>query len=485
MNIVSINHQLFMHLLRGGGLAAKIRIFFINQKEERKWIEALDRFFSSTDDYTRIIFAQDVTRMLLRHHNIDYLQTVRDAVTELELQRKMNYKKQTEHTVHTLYLYFLGIWIFDRSSAFRKIYSEWVRQEEASEEFYSRFSFQWLYASLLHDIGYLFENLDDSTQESRKILDDLLSVDNPATLKRHFPYVADEICEKTAGFLLKTVEQWKQDMALPFYGDKGQPRDLINELDKAPWLPAVSEGKLSPYIHDAMSSRWGKKPAGLSSERFTGRALLEYALWVAHHGYSDDPPVVDHGFASGFLLFQLSSLRYWIVAEVGRLNPELKSELSGANASDRFPGFTYKYESLIEGIAIGCHAAAAHNIIEKTGQLSEELPYRLNDGAVLFLGALSDELQRWQRPPVGSDHLRKPFNYHMISEVDIYLEELEPMFAGYVGIGCQNGIVAKKLVDAVRQRIHEEKCAFFSFRGAAGEYELELRTIELISRIAP
>ena len=174
----SINDQLWIHFLRGGGLASIIR----NRPSGTDWKNNLYRFFTTTDDFNRILEAHDLAKIVLRQYNMEYLVPLRDLVTQMELQRVPVYDKQTDHTIHTIYLYLLGIWFFDNSAEFRKIYTEIESKSNYNERFTpENFNIQWIFAGLMHDIGYLFDNMALETAMFRREIDKLVILDDRNT----------------------------------------------------------------------------------------------------------------------------------------------------------------------------------------------------------------------------------------------------------------------------------------------------------------
>jgi hypothetical protein len=148
-----INQTLLRHIGTGGGAAYVLREQVTGNDNE--FIDHIGNLFSARSDIRRIFKAQAVARPILMTHDFNDIMVLREKVAEQELRRLITYTKQRDHTAHTVYLYLLGIWFFDHASAVKNAIIKRVggTEKEACEWFL----FQWMFASLLHDIGYAFK----------------------------------------------------------------------------------------------------------------------------------------------------------------------------------------------------------------------------------------------------------------------------------------------------------------------------------------
>ena len=69
---------------------------------------------TARSDIVRLSAAQDAARLILSLNDLEDLIHIRDVVAKQEQLRQIQYKNQQDHTVHTVYLYLLGIWLYDQ-----------------------------------------------------------------------------------------------------------------------------------------------------------------------------------------------------------------------------------------------------------------------------------------------------------------------------------------------------------------------------------
>ena len=140
-----IEEQIYYHFARGGGLAAQIRNYF-HHNQYFEWLNDLRSFFNAKMDIEKIIAARHISEMLLSRHHMQYLVPLIDIVAELELKRLTNYHKQSDHTVHCLYLYLLGVTIFDNSKAIQDKYIKLhlAKSSLTEPKLRSGFSISWI-----------------------------------------------------------------------------------------------------------------------------------------------------------------------------------------------------------------------------------------------------------------------------------------------------------------------------------------------------
>lgn len=120
------------------------------------------RFLTSTMDSARVYYANRCSQALLKKEDVDDAVHFRDGVLRKEMHGRIAYAKQRDHTAHTLNNYLLGWWIFEESGLVRDAFSEAFqarsgRKIASPKTMRSRFNAVWIWASLLHDVGYLLE----------------------------------------------------------------------------------------------------------------------------------------------------------------------------------------------------------------------------------------------------------------------------------------------------------------------------------------
>ena len=124
----------------------------------------LRRFLTATMDEIRIIASSRVALEILKTIGIADSAKFREAVLRRELLGTIAYEKQRDHSSHTLYNYLLGWYFFSRCDRLKDaLIGEFAKRAvphatlEPFQDNNKYFGCVWQYASLLHDIGYMFE----------------------------------------------------------------------------------------------------------------------------------------------------------------------------------------------------------------------------------------------------------------------------------------------------------------------------------------
>jgi len=408
-----INETLLRHLVTSGGAASRLRA---DAEDLRIYDMAtqVESFFCARSDVRRLQRAQEVANTILQVNDFQDALELRAIVARQELRRLINYRKQKDHTAHTVYLYLLGLWFFDNLPSVRAA----VRRESGSateQHLCHWFLFQWLYASLLHDVGYAFYDLSDDTLDDRQSIDNMLSFEwleallTPGTTRSLRRATA---ASGTLAALKAVHNRW--DSA---YGQKMRPptasyrrgacREVLDRLACAPWLGDIESDWAGKDIFDVLTIG-------------SGADLRAYAYSVAKSGYTGSGEgCVDHAVASGLLLFQYTSYWYW-----------LAKELSGdASAYKDFTGSNnYDARQMKRQILSACRATAYHNVQANVPGASEILKcITLESQPILYLAMVCDELQTWDRYPAGDDLL---VNFAVVAAGSLEGEDLELSCSG-------------------------------------------------------
>jgi hypothetical protein len=395
-----INGTLLRHLGTGGGVASILR-------KTDHLVAKVDHFLEARTDIRRLFRAQEVARAILVRNDLQDLMKIRDVVAKQELRRLIRYGKQKDHTAHTVYLYLLGIWLFDHLESFRAAFAASVRSS-SPEEVQRIFLFQWPYASLLHDIGYAFHELSEDTREDRGLIDSIYSSD---WLLAQRP-AAGAACQTA---LKKAHSAWLSSFEanMPTATKNLAPktyRDVLRRLAYAPWTWDLEVDWKDRDVFDVLSS-----PVGSDNE------LRKYAYEVAGSGYgAGGGECVDHAVASGLLLFQYTSYWYWIMKW-------LKDNDGGAYDEARM-GFPYDAGNVAGSIRSACRAAAYHNVQPRVAAAASIIPrLTLSAEPLMFLAIVCDELQIWDRFPAGDRDLS---DYEKFARTSVESEDLVLTFEG-------------------------------------------------------
>lgn len=408
-----INGTLLRHLATASGAAYTLRHL------RPQLLREAHAFVSARSDVKRLDAGQLLASEILRKNNLDDLILLRDIVARQELRRQINYLKQKDHTAHTVYLYLLGLWLYDNLPEFQHCFAmkhnikrwEFLLQtpdgEVLADRLDAEFLFQWVYASLLHDIGYVFFDLSSESAADRQEINDLFSWKSVRSLY-------GELCEEEESALLDAHGEWHRRHSkvhtLTSFAE-GAFAEILEFLADAPWL-----GDLLPSLA-------GKDLLAVL-ELNQSPLLRNYAFEVARTGYDVKPDAgngcVDHAVASGLFLLRYTTFWYWLMNHVRNNAPSALLSLSD--------GFDYKVENLQESIIPACRAVAFHNIRPTVPCGGEIIPLlTLEDEPLTFLSILCDELQIWDRSPAGRADLA---NYRQYARSALDGSEIEIMCIG-------------------------------------------------------
>jgi hypothetical protein len=404
--ISDINGTLLRHLATGAGAAYRLRI------DCPKLREVVASFFQTRTDIKRLTAAQEVAKeILLRNDHQDMLE-IRDIVAKQELRRQIRYGNQQDHTAHTVYLYLLGLWLYDNLPQITTAIAEQYRITEGIDSTNQHwdpdvwFLQQWSFASLLHDVGYAFHTLDVDTREDRKQIDSVYSL---AWVRRQYSnlsQVANDALAQAFAAWSNAYEKVMRPGTASYANDAFV--EVIERLAQAPWLGDLTAELGGKDIFDVLdASNWG---------------LREYTREVATNGYGGKGPCVDHAVASGLFLFQYSSFWYWLMKYV-------HDNTSEAIYRELIQGFNYNPIFVGNALPVACRAVAFHNIQPRVGAASNIIPQLCLDKEPLtFLAILGDELQRWDRYPAGSTYLD---HYRVFAETALESDDVEISCNGY------------------------------------------------------
>jgi len=357
-NNQSINNVLLTHFTNGNGAAGYLR------GKIPGIVNYLNNFFLTRSDIQRIQTAEILSEKILSLTDFSELIPLRSEVATLEIKRLLSYKKQTDHTAHTVYLFLLGIWVYDNNKEIQGSIDESIKSKKRLK----MFIFQWTFASLLHDIGYLFyEYKQTENDDSWKLYDKMFEDEN--IIKS-----AGNISEQNKGSFQKIVDKFNEFKSIS-HTETSSPIELVNQLSNIPWLSELDLKSLNGLEVMELETR-------------VGDGLTTFSTKMATEGYDGKTPVVDHGIASSLMLLKYSSMWYWLYKEAEKYE-ELFAELT--------VNFKYPIEVLKKHVIPACSAVAYHNMPNVSFELSQH--------PLLYLAVLCDELQVWDRFLSGQEHI--------------------------------------------------------------------------------
>lgn len=407
---------LFHHLASGGGLAWRTR-----NRSLDLLVEAA-KLANAYDDFTRRDAALDFARVALGLNDADEYVKLMEIVAVQEQLRTPNYSRQREHTAHVVYLYLLGIWFYDNVPLVRTTFNRITPQDPnrtSPTEPYDEFYFQWLYAGLLHDVGYIFENLGPGTKSDRRKVDAIFGW---RFLKSQLPAnIKPTTIEAFARFRLQWCDRFigQFPVSQKSLASISDGVTLICRLASVPWatelVPSWQDITDAFHMFDSEVAPSQETP------------LEQFALLISR---DENGPAVDHAIASGLLLFRYTTYWYWIMNTVREQELEAWLDYQGANVEV----WDYEPKNLHVSIAPACRATAYHNVNPSRIGMAK---LTLEADPLLFLSIICDGLQQWYRPPVGSEYHHRPQVYRRknISPNDISIRADEALDDSLSGQG--------------------------------------------------
>ncbi|MFH1924738.1 MAG: hypothetical protein ABIP48_33215, partial [Planctomycetota bacterium] len=329
---------------------------------------SISSFLGATTDSLRLAHASAVSRQVLGMYEMEELEDLRQQVQLSELLRVIPYGRQTDHSAHTLYVYLLGVYLFLWCRTIRESIATHLGEKPDSKDLVERFLFRWVYASLLHDVGYVFQG---RAKEELRAVDRMFS---PTS-------IILTLCDEAAPIRHNLADRLHGRKWNPGFASIDFPEVMLDRLRHLPWGSDLGIQSLDAFVIFARFS--GNKRPGFVHE------VEKYAYHVATTGYDGlSHGTLDHGVGSGLFLLMYSSYWYWMAVAMNRDGP--------------FQGYDLD-EYFKKDIVPACFAAASHNLIKRHAPTDK--PAAVHD-PILYLGILCDELQKWDRFPAGEDHLR-------------------------------------------------------------------------------
>jgi hypothetical protein len=125
----NINSILLKHFTEGTGATSYIR----SKLPEINII--LYNLFSTRSEIQRVQISEDLAEKILSLTDFLDLIPLRSEIATLEIKRLVSYKKQTDHTVHTVYLFLLGILLYDNLPNIRTMLDDHINSRNPVKMF--------------------------------------------------------------------------------------------------------------------------------------------------------------------------------------------------------------------------------------------------------------------------------------------------------------------------------------------------------------
>ncbi len=297
-------------------------------------------------------------------------------------------KKQRDHFIHSVNVFLLGLAIYSQNNEYRSLFKRYVQRSKYKNYYkirkkyfsHEEFLYRWGIASLFHDIGYPVEII--GRQMEKFINDGVKSIS--------FSYDVTTAIEFRDFNEFNTIRRINYDFADDFV--KAYPDAKFLDLFKPTDLMAF---KISKDLPDVDVNDLKKH-------------LNRFIDIMGENGF------IDHGFFSSILV--LNSYGYLI-----------------QKYSKNFNFFFYPIVD--SATAILLHNYYRNVLMDKEGEfkLGSLSP---NKSPLAFLLILCDELQEWNRRPVGSEDKKKSHvNQLEIEITDFNLDLNYIVKSGALGLG--------------------------------------------------
>jgi hypothetical protein len=377
-----------------------------NPLDHPPWRDTLDRFMRATMDEVRLQLASELASQTLKLSAFDEVIPFREAVLRREAGADISYDKQRDHSAHTITNWLLGWLIYENSESLRNAMKEATEARGLGKELkrnpVEAFGDVWTYASILHDIGYLFEGgiarlswepYHETARRGALVVNDFFY--NRIWHEWGVTCAADRQLIRESGYRFLT---------LPTEGTLGGIIEGLQQL-----------GGLEPLLRDVSAALPNGNPPNVP-----GNHVNAFELWEAHYGrlgkqamvervrhtqqafadlaYTGLPNVgirvIDHGVASGLLLLQLITMYYGARSALSGSTANWVTGQSRTVFMGSAGGVDYKPLFWWSGILWGTFATAVHNV-QQTMRWKAKLT--LEDDPLAYLGILVDSVQEWDR----------------------------------------------------------------------------------------
>jgi hypothetical protein len=384
--------------------------------------EHLSRFLNATMDESRLFHAEKFARYVLKETDIDDLRYFRRAVLTRELSATIGYQRQRDHAAHTLHNYLLG-WFF-------LIHCDAVR-DEARRQFERRierpgwseidyFYSIWPIASLLHDIGYLFEG-SVSTRDFRSASETAARGAEYANdfFTHHFWHELglETAAEKQCALRLAGIEMPAVDgTTLVAIADSLRLLPSMNAINKQLAAVPHSGPRDIELLRDAFQL-WAQHYRSFGSDKMAERIcclrtadeeMMTNGLPGTVHR------VLDHGIYGALLQLQVSTLWFSLFSAVASIAKP--SDPVEARVWETFNSPSVINKSHVawfwSAIVWTTASVAFHNIAQMGKRWpgspdDADLRLRLDEDVLTYLATLVDILEEWDRYTVARESIFK------------------------------------------------------------------------------
>jgi hypothetical protein len=406
-------------LLRFVDTNTTMRNFFSKPQDYAEFSRMLKKFLSATMDQVRTNDALACTRKILAVSDIDDFELFREGVWKREATGVIKYLGQRDHTAHTLNNWLLGWYLYSELPPVRKAMDsaiarrKWKREDISSEQF---FGHAWLFTSLLHDIGYLFEGslgTMDTGYQSEQAAIGLRAVDEYFHFwfwkhmkvdaaddrsvvldeSQSLPVIPGEPSLTRIAMYLRTLDI---DMAPLHKVLKEKASKSVRSLLPADGLPADAFELWKLHFRS-----FGQESVALRIESLEAAFIDHVTKELPGAGIR----VLDHGVCSGLLQLKIATFFYRLFASLERKVQAKSTKPSARRTAEKLLNREhnldnpYDFEFWWSGVVWATASAALHNM-QQQGKWPDghaRGPLALDEEPLTYLGVLVDCLQDWDR----------------------------------------------------------------------------------------
>lgn len=408
---------------------SRFRRHHTTQGVSAKFWQDLEAFAQSRMDAPRTSCSRRLAIEILTIIGYADLAAFRDVVLNREEGRRISYPGQRDHSAHTINNYLLGWYLWARTDIVQEaLLRQFERRSvragrsfpfDSSDNF---FGCIWQYASLMHDVGYMFEGALPLTDSGGR--HDLTSIGTLAVRSYFESEMWRDYGVRSLGERRAFIRELGVDLSPPhFAGDMSlyEIADVLRDPGEV--------AQLADYVREDCERAGTTPPGNLARDTF--------AIWQAQYqafgldqmsrrtaslgrvfeallktGMAKAGRILDHGVCSGLLQFLLSTYYYRLQAAARSIKPKEQTVKSFAQC-------IWSPEFWWSGISWATAACAIHNVqvMDQATTLSGDWPGRLRirDDPLAYLGVLVDVVQEWDRYPVLPSRERVPVQGHEVS----------------------------------------------------------------------
>jgi hypothetical protein len=387
-------------------------------EDRARFVEAVRRFYSCSLDEARLRRAHELAQCILEINQDGGANRLRLAVQRRELGQTTHHPGQRDHLTHTISSYLLGWRIYDASKTYRDALDNALKPRLVEGPDYPRqraFRSLWSPASLLHDVGYIFEGGLQLRSDEQSFAHAKLAADTVNDLTRSWAYLPK-------GLQSQATIDWLTNYALRTFNEgsalenryriqTGTLLETATTLANVGPLPAFSRAVEQGLLPTNTFDLWRQHHEDFGASRIANSiASLKdtYIKYVTDGLPNAGVRIIDHGTASGLIMTMVDTfyyeLKYTAIHAADARAPGCPQAVKDYAIAHKDPtptaytqaaGFTHWAWNMWSA-----SAAALHNIAQSAPAELFGGPLALSDDPIAYLGILVDELQEWDRHTV-------------------------------------------------------------------------------------